>query len=105
MTAARAKTKADLTREVALRANISARDVDRVIETLAEVVLDELSADGPGVITILGLIKAEVGPEAARPERAGRNPATGAPITIAARPARARGKLRLRPLKRLRDVL
>lgn len=35
MTAARAKTKADLTREVALRANISARDVDRVIETLA----------------------------------------------------------------------
>jgi nucleoid DNA-binding protein len=105
MTDARARTKAQLTSAVAQRANIEARDVNRVLEALAEVVLDDLSADGPGVVSFLGLVKAEVGPETARPARAGRHPATGAPITIAARPARERGKLKLRPLKRLRDVL
>ncbi len=105
MSDARAKTKARLNRAVADRTQLEASEVERVLDALSEVVLEELSADGPGAVTVAGLVTAEVRPEAARPERAGRNPATGEPITIAARPARARGKLKLRPLKRLRDVL
>ncbi|MYB22670.1 MAG: hypothetical protein F4066_07345 [Chloroflexi bacterium] len=49
--------------------------------------------------------RAEVLPLPERSERAGRNPATGEAITIAAHPARPRGKVRLRPLKPLRNVL
>ena len=92
-------------RAVAERTHLEPPEVERVLDALSEVVLKELSADGPDAVTVAGLVKAEVRPEAARPERAGRNPSTGEPITIAARPARARGKLKLRPLKRLRDAL
>lgn len=105
MSETRARTKAELTREVSARSRIATKNVELVLEALSEQVLEELAADGPGAVTIAGLVKAEVRPEPARPDRAGRNPATGEPITSAARPARARGKLRLRPLKRLRDVL
>lgn len=105
MSDTRARTKAELTREISDRSRIAARDVELVLEAFSELVVEELAADGPGAVTIAGLVKAEVRPQAARAERAGRNPATGEPITVAARPARARGTLRLRPLKRLRDVL
>lgn len=105
MSETRARTKAELTREVSNRSRIAAKNVEAVLDAYSELVLEELAADGPGAVTIAGLVKAEVRPEPARSERAGRNPATGEPITIAARPARARGKLRLRPLKRLRDVV
>ncbi len=105
MSNTRAKTKAQLVRAVSQRGRVAVPDVERVLDALAEVVLAELSADGPGVVTIAGLVQAKVVPLAERAEHLGRNPATGEPITIAARPARARGRIRLRPLKRLRDVL
>ena len=105
MSNARAKTKAQLARAVSERSQVPLRDVERTLEAMVEVVLAELSADGPGEVTLAGLVRASVVPQAERSERAGRNPATGEPMTIAARPARARGKIRLRPLKRMRDVL
>lgn len=105
MSNSQAKTKHQFARAVAERSGMSAADVQCVLDALAQVVLEELATDGPGAVTIAGLVKAEVLPRAARPERVGRNPATGDPVRIAAQPARTRGKIRLRPLKRLRDVL
>ncbi|MXY85719.1 MAG: hypothetical protein F4Y95_04300 [Chloroflexi bacterium] len=105
MSKSRGMTKAELARAVTQHSNVAATDVDRVLESLTEVVLAQLSPEGPGVVTLAGLVRAEVAPLPERSERAGRNPATGEPITIAARPARSRGKVRLRPLKPLRDVL
>ncbi|MDE2745761.1 MAG: HU family DNA-binding protein [Chloroflexota bacterium] len=105
MNKVRAKTKTELIRAIAARIDLSAGEVGKVRDALSEQVLDELSAGGPGAVTVAGLIRAEVVAQPARSERTGRNPATGATITIAARPARERGKVRLRPLKPLRDVL
>ena len=68
-----------------------------MLGALAEVVLDELSASGPGAVTVAGLVKAEVRPEAARPERTGRNPGTGEPITIAAPPRAGAGEAEAAP--------
>lgn len=105
MSEARGMTKSELTRAVAQHSNVAVSDVGLVLDALADVALAELSTDGPGRVTLAGLVRAEVAPQPERTERRGRNPATGEPITIAARPARPRGKIKLRPLKRLRDVL
>ncbi len=105
MSKSRGVTKAGLARAVTQRSRVAAKDVKRVLESLAEVVLEELSPEGPGVVTLAGPVRAEVVPLPERSERAGRNPATGEAITIAARWARPRGRVRLRLLKPLRDVL
>lgn len=105
MNEARQKTKLEMANAIAERTKLTPGEVSRVLDALAEVSLAELSSRGPGAVSLAGLVKAEVAPVPARKPRTGRNPATGAPITIAARPANQRGKIRLRPLKRLRDVL
>ena len=99
------KTKAQIARAIEEKTNIVSGDVNRVLDALAEVVLEDLSVGGPGSVTVAGLIKVDIVAQTARPERAGRNPATGETITIAARPALERGKVRVRALKKLRDVL
>lgn len=105
MTEPRQKTKAEMVSAIAERTGLGKREVSQVLEAMAEVVLTELSAQGPGKVSLAGLVTAEIAAVPARSERAGHNPATGAPIMIAARPASKRGKIRLRPMKRLKDVL
>ncbi len=105
MTQQKPKTKTQIAKAIEAKTNIRSQDVNEVLDALAEVVLDDLSAGGPGSVTVAGLIKIDIVAQAARPERQGRNPATGESITIAARPALERGKVRMRALKRLRDVL
>lgn len=105
MTDVKPKTKAQMAKAIESKTNIASRDVNEVLDALAEVVLEDLSVGGPGSVTVAGLIKVDILAQTARPEREGRNPATGEAITIAARPALDRGKVRVRALKRLRDVL
>lgn len=105
MTEAKPKTKAQMAKAIEEKTNIASRDVAEVLDALAEVVLEDLADGGPGSATLAGLIKVDIVAQTARPERQGRNPATGDAITIAARPALDRGKVRVRALKRLRDVL
>lgn len=105
MTNVKPKTKAQMAKAIEERTNIRSKDVNEVLDALAEIVLDDLSPDGPGSVSVAGLVKVDIVAQTARPERQGRNPATGEAITIAARPAIDRGKVRVRALKRLRDVL
>ncbi len=105
MADAKPKTKAQMAKAIEAKTDIASRDVNEVLDALAEVVLEDLAADGPGSVTVAGLLKVDIVAQTARPEREGRNPATGETITIAARPALDRGKVRVRALKRLRDVL
>ncbi len=99
------KTKVQIAKAIEEKTGIASRDVNEVLDGLADVVLEDLSSGGPGSVTVAGLIKVDIVAQTARPERQGRNPATGESITIAARPALDRGKVRVRALKRLRDVL
>lgn len=105
MTNQKPKTKAQMAKAIEAKTDIRSSDVNEVLDALAEVVLEDLSSGGPGSATLAGLIKVDIVAQTARPERQGRNPATGETITIAARPAQDRGKVRVRALKRLRDVL
>ena len=105
MTNQKPKTKAQMAKAIEAKTDIRSSDVNEVLDALAEVVLEDLSTSGPGSATLAGLIKVDIVAQTARPERQGRNPATGETITIAARPAQDRGKVRVRALKRLRDVL
>ncbi len=105
MTDAKPKTKAQMAKAIEEKTGIRTSDVNVVLDALADVVLEDLSDGGPNSVTVAGLIKVDIVSQTARPERQGRNPATGEAITIAARPAVDRGKVRVRALKRLRDVL
>ncbi len=105
MAGERPKTKAQIARALAEKTGFTNGEVTVVLDALGDLVIEDLSPDGPGSVTVAGLIKVDVVAQTARPERQGRNPATGEAITIAARPAVERGKVRVRALKRLRDVL
>ena len=54
---------------------------------------------------VAGLLEAEVLAQAARGQRTSGSPVNCETITIAVRPASEHGKVRMSPLKRLRDVL
>ena len=105
MAGERPKTKAQIARAIAEKTGHTNTDVSAILDALGDLVIEDLSVGGPGSVTVAGLIKVDIVPQTARPERQGRNPATGEAITIKARPAVERGKVRVRALKRLRDVL
>jgi DNA-binding protein HU-beta len=72
-------TKNELAEQVATRNGLSASQARQVLETMIEVVSDELAAGGE--VALAGFGKFSVSQRAARE---GRNPSTGATIKIAA---------------------
>ena len=96
-----ALTQAQLHREIAQRTDLAATDVKRVFEALEEVVLDEIGKAQK--VKIGSLVQLTVALKAATKARAGRNPATGEEITIAAKPASV--VLRARALAKTKTAL
>ena len=96
-----ALTQAQLQREIAQRADLATSDVKRMFEALEEVVLVEIG--NAQKVKIGNLVQLTVALKAATKARAGRNPATGEEITIAAKPASV--ALRARPLARAKTAL
>jgi DNA-binding protein HU-beta len=72
-------TKSELAEKVAERNGLSASQARQVLETAIEVISGELAAGGE--VALAGFGKFSVSQRAARQ---GRNPSTGAPISIAA---------------------
>jgi DNA-binding protein HU-beta len=72
-------TKSELAEKIAQQTGLSGSQARQVVETAIEVVSDELAAGGE--VSLAGFGKFSVSRRAARQ---GRNPATGATITIAA---------------------
>jgi len=96
-----ALTQTQLASAVADRAQLSQADAKRALAALDDVVLDELG--NAEKVRIGGLVQLTVRMKPAQEARKGRNPATGAEITIAARPASV--DLRARPLARAKGAL
>ena len=94
-------TQAQLNREVAAEADISPAEAKRVLEALERVVLEQIGKAQK--VKIGGLVQLTPSLKAATKARAGRNPATGEEITIAAKPASV--VLRARPLAKARAGL
>ena len=101
----RPRTKAQIARTIADASEVPLKDVTAVLDTLGDIVRQDLSPRGPGAVTLLGMVKVDIQAQTARPKRMGRNPATGEEIEIPARRAKKRGKVRVRALKPLKDVL
>lgn len=99
------RTKAQMARAISDQTGYSASVVNEVVDALVRVVEHDLSEGGVGTVTIAGLVKIDIQAQPAREARMGRNPATGEPTEIPARSYQERGKVRVRALKRLRDVL
>ena len=77
--------------------------VNRVFESLSDLIRKQLSARGPGEFVIPNLVKLRVVKKPATKERQGINPFTKEPITIPAKPASK--KVRATALKALKYLV
>src|SRR5881398_2715953 len=94
-------TQSQLTTEIAERSDLSKSDVKRVMDTLEEIVLEQLG--DAEKVKIGGVVQLNVRVKEATKARKGRNPATGEEITISAKPAAV--ALKARPLARAKAAL
>jgi DNA-binding protein HU-beta len=86
---------------VADRADLSRADAKRALDALDEIILQELG--NAQKVRLGGLVQLTVRVKPATKKRPGRNPATGAEITIAAKPASV--DVRARPLAKAKAAL
>jgi nucleoid DNA-binding protein len=94
-------TKAQIVAALAETAGLDKKSVSSVLDALASLAKKELSAGGPGEITIPGLVKLKAKETAATQDRQGINPFTKQPMTIKGKPASR--KIRAAPVKALKD--
>jgi nucleoid DNA-binding protein len=85
-------TRTQLADAVAEKAGMSRADAKKAITALEEVVIEEIGKAEK--VKIGGIVQIEASRQPARQKRAGRNPATGETITIAAKPASVAVKAR-----------
>jgi nucleoid DNA-binding protein len=79
------------------------KQVAAVFSCLSELIGRELGKRGPGLFVVPGLVKLKSVRKPPTKSRPGRNPFTGEPMTIKARPAR--DVVRALPMKGLRDLV
>ena len=73
-------TKAQVIAEIAEISELDKKSVNRVFESLTELIKKELGSRGPGEFVIPGLLKLKAVKKAATKERPGKNPFTGEAI-------------------------
>ena len=100
---AKAATKSAMYNELAEATGLSGKEIAAVFDALTEMVKKELSKKGPGVLTLPGLLKIKRVHKEATKARQGRNPATGEPMMIKAKPART--IVKAQPLKNLKEMV
>ena len=95
-------SKSEILNALAESTQMSRKDVDGVLQAL-EVLIEDNLTKGSGIFNLPGLMKIYVHEKKATPEREDRNPATGEPITIKAKPASK--VVKVRPLKKLKEMI
>ena len=98
---ANAMTKTQFAAAISAKPGSSKREAEDFLAALNSVVMEELKASGQ--VTIPGLLKLKLSERAAQPERPGKNPFTGEPIIIKAKPARR--VVKAAPIKALKDAV
>ncbi len=96
-------TKAEVYTTLAEKTGLSKKDISSVFTALTELIGKELSKKGPGQFVVPGLLKLKVVRKPATKARPGKNPFTGEPMTIKAKPAR--NVVRAVPMKALKDLV
>ena len=98
-------TKTELYSAIADEAGLSKGDVSRAFDALEVVIRKQLGRNSPGVVNLPGLLKIQKIKKPARPARKGvPNPfKPGETMDVAAKPAK--NVLKVRPLKKLKDMV
>jgi nucleoid DNA-binding protein len=99
----KAATKTALFQALSEATGLSKKEVATFFDELTKLIERELGKKGPGVVTLPGLLKIKKVKKPATKARPGRNPKTGEPMTIAAKPAKT--VVRARPLKALQEMV
>ena len=96
-------TKTEVYANIAEKTDLTKRDVAAVFDALNDEIQKALKSRGPETFTIHGLCKIVVQNKPATKEREGINPFTGEPTIFKAKPARK--VIKIRPLKKLKDMV
>jgi nucleoid DNA-binding protein len=99
----KAATKTATFQRLAESTGMHRRDVAKFFDALSVLIKEELSKRGPGVVTIPGLLKIKRVEKPATKPRMGRNPQTGEPMMIKAKPKRT--VVRALALKGLKEMV
>ena len=100
---AKAATKSAMFQSLADASGLSRKQVAAVFDSLTDYIRSQVGKKGPGVVALAGLLKIKRVHKDATPERMGRNPATGEPMMIKAKPART--VVKAQPLKLLKEFV
>jgi nucleoid DNA-binding protein len=95
-------TKAAVMEEIALNTQLTKKQVSSVLEELAILIERHIKKRSPGQFTLPGLMKIEVKRKPATKARKGINPFTREETVFKAKPAR--NVVRIKPLKRVKDM-
>jgi nucleoid DNA-binding protein len=96
-------TKTATFQKLAEVTGLQKRQVSEFFDALTNLIKEELSKRGPGVVTIPGLLKIKRVEKPATKARQGRNPQTGEPMMIKAKPKRT--VVRALALKGLKEMV
>ncbi len=96
------RTKAQVISAISDDTGLGRKEVDAVLESLTELIKQDVSPRQVGSVSILGLVKLDSVEQKKTSDRMGRNPATGEPLLIKGKPYKKRGKVRPRVLKALK---
>jgi nucleoid DNA-binding protein len=95
-------SKTEMLNALAEKTGHSKKEVGAIVEALEGLICHSVTK-GSGVFALPGLLKVEVKVRPATKERMGRNPATGEPTLIKAKPAKK--VVKVRALKKLKDLI
>ena len=101
--AAKAMTKTEMLNGLAERSGLGRKEVGSVLESLEGLIAEQIGKKGPGVFNLPGLFKITVTHKPATKARKGINPFTGEETMFKAKPAR--NQVKVRPLKKLKDMV
>jgi nucleoid DNA-binding protein len=102
MTKVKAATKTAVYQALSESTGLSKKQIGTVFDQLTAYIKAQLGKKGPGVFTVPGLLKIKRVEKKATPSRQGKNPRTGEPMTIPAKPKRTVVKaLALKGLKEM----
>ncbi len=96
-------SKSEVVNSIAEKSGVHKKEVGAVLDALHQVVAEQLGPNGPGEVTIPGMLRLNVSVKPATPEREGINPFTKQPTVFKAKPERRVVKARV--LKGLKDAI
>jgi nucleoid DNA-binding protein len=96
-------TKSAMLESLATATGLTRKQVATVFDELTNLIKRDIGKKGPGAVALPGLLKIKRVHKPATSERQGRNPATGEPMIIKAKPART--VVKVQPLKSLKEMV